>query len=382
MIEPAKSRNLHFHQHGQLAVAGNAVHDRLAGPARRLLNVLDHDADPLEPSSGPIIRVLPHELIHVVHRLLTRGDVTSDLPSGQGDHSGTKRMLGVHRRILAPGSRARQPVHREFVRPDDQGCARTNPNEFQSRRDHLLPISVYRWWARRTETVTGAVIDAVNRDHPGRLLIADAFAGGGVIALAALLRGHRVYAQDVNPWAARSLATMLSLPAPDQLAGAGDRLHDVVGDVIDQAYTTALADGTPATVAHTLRVATAACPRCARTLRLFPTALVSLLSRVDCGGDTGYLACPAGHLNLGSATKRTTCTTCRRYVKPAARYTTARTTRCVECGGRASSPYSPTALGWPGRLSWSNAPPAAAARSARRLRPSSQPPTPAGGTRS
>lgn len=225
------------------------------------------------------------------------------------------------------------PRIRSVLRHIDAATMRdATRHESRSRQRHLPPISVYRWWARRTETVTGAIVDAVNRDRPGRLLVADIFAGGGVIALAALLRGHRVYAQDVNPWAARSLATMLSLPAPDELGVAADRLADLVADVTARAYGTTLTDGTPAQVSHTLRVATAPCPGCSTTLRLFPTAIVSLLARVDCGGDTGYVACPGGHVNLASTTKRTSCKTCRRHVKPAAKYTTGRVARCVECG--------------------------------------------------
>lgn len=230
------------------------------------------------------------------------------------------------------------PVRSVLRHVDAQELREATRRESRARQRHLPPISVYRWWARRTETVTGAIIDAVNRDRPGRLLVADTFAGGGVIALAALLRGHRVYAQDVNPWAARSLKTMLSLPAPDEISVAAQRLHDAVADLLDRAYATTFADGTPATVAHTLRVATSPCPGCSRTLRLFPTALVTLLERVDCGGRTGYLACPAGHLNVGPADKRSKCGTCGRYVTPTARYTTGRIAKCVEC--RWSGPIS------------------------------------------
>lgn len=224
------------------------------------------------------------------------------------------------------------PVRSVLRHLDPDALAEATRQESRARQRHLPPVSVYRWWARRTETVTGAVVDAVAADRPGQLVVADIFSGGGIIVLAALLRGHRAYAQDVNPWAARSLATMLTLPSPDRIGAAGDRLRDAVGGVLAAAYATTFADGTPAEIANTLRVATAPCPGCNRTLRLYPTALVSLLTRVDCGGDTGYLACPAGHLHLGDATKRTSCPTCRRYVKPAARYTTGRVARCVECG--------------------------------------------------
>ena len=97
--------------------------------------------------------------------------------------------------------------------------------EARSRQTALPPITTYRWWARRTEAVTGALIDAANVDQPGRLVVADPFTGGGVIALSALLRGHQVYAQDINPWAAGNLTTMLSLPTADRLEPAADRLR-------------------------------------------------------------------------------------------------------------------------------------------------------------
>ncbi|MGH9225776.1 MAG: hypothetical protein ACRD2W_18775 [Acidimicrobiales bacterium] len=214
---------------------------------------------------------------------------------------------------------------------DVAGLQTGTRQESRARQHHLPPISVYRWWARRTETVTGAIVDAVSTDKPGKLLLADPFAGGGVIALACLLRGHRVYAQDVNPWAARSLTTMLGLPTLEKLEAAGERLHASIAPLLTEAYASTLSDGTPATIANTLRVATGPCPGCARTLKLFPSATVSLLARVDCGGGRGYVACPAGHLNLASTRKRTTCTTCRKYVTPTARYTTGRVARCAHC---------------------------------------------------
>jgi hypothetical protein len=181
--------------------------------------------------------------------------------------------------------------------------------------------------------VSGAIIDAVSADLPGRLLIADPFAGGGVIALATLLRGHRIYAQDVNPWAARSLATMLGLPAHDELGRAADRLRQAVDGLLAKAYATRMSDGTPAMISHTMRVATGSCPHCCSKLRLFPTATVSLLARVDCGGgDSAYVACRAGHLNLASALRRTRCRTCSILVNPTEHYTIGRRASCASCG--------------------------------------------------
>lgn len=240
------------------------------------------------------------------------------------------------------------PIRSVLRHLDVAGLQAGTRQESRSRQRHLPPISVYRWWARRTETVTGAIVDAVSVDRPGQLLLADPFAGGGVIALACLLRGHRVYVQDVNPWAARSLTTMLDLPTLEELSAARDRLHDSIAPLLTEAYATTLSDGTPATIANTIRVATGPCPGCARTLKLFPTATVSLLARVDCAGDEGYVACSAGHLNLASTRKRTTCSTCSKYVTPTARYTTGRTARCSHCRwtGKLTELTGPTGFTW------------------------------------
>ncbi|MFB7722895.1 hypothetical protein [Nocardia sp. NPDC056100] len=179
--------------------------------------------------------------------------------------------------------------------------------------------------------MTGALIDAANVDQPGQLVVADPFTGGGVIALAALLRGHRVYAQDINLWAAQNLTTMLSLPEADRLEPAVDRLQTAVAHLLEAAYSTSFEDGTPATVAHTLRVAVKDCPKCCAAVRLFPSGIVSLTERVDQGGKVGWLACPSGHLQFGPADRRTRCRTCKRIIDPGARYTKGRKFHC-RCG--------------------------------------------------
>lgn len=240
------------------------------------------------------------------------------------------------------------PVRSPLRHLDSNEIGQSVVREVRARQHHLPPVSVYRWWARRTESVVSAIIDAVEEDFEGRLTIADPFAGGGVIALSALLAGHQVYAQDVNPWAARSLVTMLDLPSASEIEAAGERLRTLMLPTLEGAYSTTLADGTTAEVAHTLRVATAGCPSCDRTLRLFPTATVSLLDRVDCGGEAGYVACRAGHLQLGSSTGRQTCSTCAGVIDPQARYTAGRCTACSTCGwqGKLSDLTSTRSFAW------------------------------------
>lgn len=203
--------------------------------------------------------------------------------------------------------------------------------EVRNREVHLPPISTYRWWARRTESVNGAIIDAVNRDHPGRLVVSDPFAGGGVIPLAAVIRNHRVYAQDLNPWAASGLAAMLSLPDADALRAGIAALAQRVLPEATAAYGTVLSDGSPGQVSHTFRVATSACSRCGLRQRLFPHALVSLLTRVERNQPEAFLACPRGHLFQGRRDRSEPCTSCGAVTAPDTVYTPRRVATCL-CG--------------------------------------------------
>lgn len=210
--------------------------------------------------------------------------------------------------------------------------------ESRNREVHLPPVSTYRWWARRTETVNGAIIDAVNRDRPGRMVVADIFAGGGVIPLAAATRGHQVYAQDLNPWAATGLACMLGLPDPEELRNAQVTLRNWVATRVSVAYGTTLSGGeqglfseNQGLVSHTMRVATAECTACKKRSRMFPHALVTLLSRRERKRPEAFLACPNGHLFEGLITTKVRCPECGTLTDPDANYTPRRRITC-SCG--------------------------------------------------
>ncbi|MEU8419330.1 hypothetical protein AB0C15_00445 [Micromonospora sp. NPDC048835] len=203
--------------------------------------------------------------------------------------------------------------------------------ESRNRELHLPPVSTYRWWARRTSAVNGAVIDAFNAMMPGRLLVADMFAGGGVIPLAAVARGHQVYAQDLNPWPAAGLTAMLGLPAPDKLREAASTIEQWIHSEVEAAYGTTLSDGTRGVVSHTIRVATGECTDCGKRARMFPHALVSLRARKESGNPQAWLACRRGHLFSAMSDKRRRCPICRLLVEPTATYTPMRTITC-ECG--------------------------------------------------
>src|SRR3954466_12736590 len=114
----------------------------------------------------------------------------------------------------APGlERSTGEIHRSILRGVDPAEVSVKARaESRNREVHLPPISVFRWWARRTDAVNGAILDALTAEYGERRLVVDPFAGGGTIGLAALTRGHRAYVQDINPWAAHGLRTMLALP--------------------------------------------------------------------------------------------------------------------------------------------------------------------------
>ena len=208
--------------------------------------------------------------------------------------------------------------------------------ETRNREVHLPPVTAYRWWARRTEAINGAILDAIAVDQPGRLIVVDPFAGGGVIPLAAAIRGHWTYAQDLNPWAATGLAGMLDLPNATDLAAARDRLGQLVADVLKDAYATTFSDGSAAQISHTFRVGSAKCPHCGQRQRLFPHALVSLKVRRERGRHEAFLACPAGHLFAGSEDGGTQpCPRCARATDPQALYTERRVKACHNCGHEA-----------------------------------------------
>ena len=219
---------------------------------------------------------------------------------------------------------------------DAGAVSRAARAETRNREVYLPPVSVFRWWARRTEAVNGAVIDAVTAerglDEP--LLVVDPFAGGGVIPLAALIRGHRVYAQDINPWAAAGLTAMLGLPEPGAIREGVAALAQRITPLVSAAYGTIMTDGQPGTISHTFRVASANCGACGHRNRLYPHAMVTLLARKERGRPEAIVACRNGHLSHGRHDRNSRCRTCRTIINPTSSYTARRVSTCSNCGER------------------------------------------------
>ncbi len=203
--------------------------------------------------------------------------------------------------------------------------------ESRNRELRLPPISVYRWWARRTEAVNGALVDAVSVDKPHQMLVSDPFAGGGVIPLAVTKRGHRVYAQDLNPWAAHGLHAMMNLPDGESLREGFATLQQRIIALSEAAYGTTLEDGTAGEVSHTFRVAVSTCTACGTSARTFPHALLSLKTRAERGRDEAFLACPNGHVFDGFRSMGMNCPECDAFTDPTANYTARRMVTCIHC---------------------------------------------------
>lgn len=205
--------------------------------------------------------------------------------------------------------------------------------ESRNREVHLPPLSTFRWWARRTGAVNAAVLDAAATAlHTPVLDVLDPFAGGGTIPLVALRAGHRVQARDINPWAAHGIERMLDLPDPACLEAAHDVLGELVEDTLRAAYATQMADGEPATIAHTFRVAVGRCSACDTPQRQFPYSLLTLLQRRERKRPEAILACPAGHVFEGREGQVQDCPECGRETDPSAFYTPRRFIECAECG--------------------------------------------------
>ncbi|MGY4257624.1 putative DNA methylase [Bradyrhizobium sp. USDA 4516] len=221
--------------------------------------------------------------------------------------------------------------------------------ETRNRERHLPPVSVYRWWARRTLAVNDALLGAFSRETgyaSADIVVADPFAGGGVIPLAAMRRGFSVYAQDLNPWVAKGLATMLALPGKELLQSAREELALSSDPLWRQAYATTFSDGTPATISQTLRVATSRCSNCGYKHKLFPHALVSLTKRKELRAGKAYLACSHGHLFLGSRARLSECPTCGEAVNPRSTHLTDRIVKCPRCSHEESVSVRATSRSW------------------------------------
>jgi putative DNA methylase len=151
----------------------------------------------------------------------------------------------------------------------------------RNREVHTPPISTFRWWARRSHALIGAVLDEAKDDAGGRLTVADPFSGGGTVAIEAARRDLDVYAQDLHPWAVAGLRAALTPVDVDELDLVSEKLLAGLAPLRRELYGTTCPDhGAEAEVLSTFWVRATTCPSCDEAVYLYPYSLITRASRL------------------------------------------------------------------------------------------------------
>lgn len=153
----------------------------------------------------------------------------------------------------------------------------------RNREIHNPTISLYRWWARRSHAVFGALLDAaIDQFQSDNFLVSDPFSGGGTVAVEADRRGLAVYAQDIQPWAIVGLQVALDRVSSKDLRTAAERFLASMADVRSEFYGTSCPyHGPGSEIIHTYWVRTAQCPSCGTRIYLYPRNLLTYSQRVE-----------------------------------------------------------------------------------------------------
>lgn len=177
-------------------------------------------------------------------------------------------------------------LHRDFPWT---ALSRRIRKEQRNRESYSPTVSTFRWWARRSHALIGALIDRGRVVLGADVVVSDPMAGGGTVAVESALRGLTVYAQDINPWAAYGLETTLQPVELPLLEKAAKEFIDSVITTSSHLYRNPNGEEV---ITH-LHVRKYQCVKCAQTNFLFPTSLVALDRRITEKPKTGWFGCPA-----------------------------------------------------------------------------------------
>jgi putative DNA methylase len=223
---------------------------------------------------------------------------------------------------------------------------RASRRQVRNRENHCPPVSLFRWWARRPHALVGALLEASRLPEGER--VSDPFSGGGTVAIEAAVRGFRVYAQDLNPWATWGLATALDSVDPKSLERGSEAFLDALSPSA-QEYTSACATHGVGEIAHVFWVRCCLCRDCGETVYLYPYSLVTVASRRR-NEDSGYYGCSScGAITRCSLeTKRPSCRACgSKFSDDRQPLLANRMVQCPHCD--AEIPYS---VAWTQRPRW------------------------------
>jgi len=154
---------------------------------------------------------------------------------------------------------------------------RATRRQVRNREVYCPPISLFRWWARRPHALTRALLDASKIEPED--LVSDPFSGGGTVTLEAAAKGHRVYAQDLNPWAVWGLRTALDGVSPTLLQTGIDSFWQKLRRSTSRYYATNCPAHGSGEILHTFWVRECKCEHCAHKLYLYPYSLITLAGR-------------------------------------------------------------------------------------------------------
>ncbi len=202
----------------------------------------------------------------------------------------------------------------------------------------------FRWWARRPYALTGALLEASRLRTKD--IVSDPFSGGGTVTIEAAVRGHRVYAQDLNPWPTWGLRTALDGLPPDRLKAGIDSFWRRFRQAVAGEYSTNCPQHGHGEVLHVFWVRRCLCKSCHKVNFLFPYSLITLASRSH-GVKRAFFGCSAcGHVTRGRTSRRTRCGYCARLLAlPHQPLLVRKVVRCPHCSSEISH-----------RAAWSSSP--------------------------
>ncbi|MBE0448462.1 MAG: hypothetical protein IBX64_10280 [Actinobacteria bacterium] len=163
--------------------------------------------------------------------------------------------------------------------------------ELRNRECFSPSVSVYRWWARRSHLLIGELIDNAIESLGNTITVSDPMSGGGTVAIEAARRGLTVYAQDINPWAALGLETVLKPIDPKELETAANQLIKHLEPVRNELYSHPEIKG--AEIVCQLYTRKLKCPSCHSNIYLYPTRLLALDGRPSSNPKTAWYGCPS-----------------------------------------------------------------------------------------
>jgi putative DNA methylase len=190
----------------------------------------------------------------------------------------------------------------------------------RNRERHTPPISMFRWWARRSHALIGALLEQTHADNE-KAVISDPFSGGGTVAIEAARRALPVYAQDLHPWPIAGLRSALTVIDPAELERASESLLGRLAPLRARLYgTDCPRHGSDAEVLGCFWVRVTDCHACAQAVHLFPYPMLSRASR-EAGETHSWWGCSAcGRMTCSrdnAASRR--CSACGKSFPPASR---------------------------------------------------------------